>query len=134
MFIVSRDPARLPPRIDPHLPPPARGRFLKASFDDGSDISAREAMLHASFDAGVAFTRAGVGYVHAIAHQYGALFHTPHGVANAMVLPRVLERYVAGGVALDKFKRLAIAAGLGTEAEDAKQLAQRFVHAVCVRE
>ena len=57
-------------------------------------MEAREKVLVASFDAGVAFTRAGVGYVHAIAHQLGALFHIPHGVANAMLLHKILDFYL----------------------------------------
>ena len=48
-------------------------------------------MLVASNLAGLAFTRAGVGYIHAIAHQLGALYHVPHGLANAIVMPAVLD-------------------------------------------
>jgi alcohol dehydrogenase class IV len=51
-------------------------------------------MAKASFDAGVAFTRTYIGYVHAIAHQLGAFYHVPHGQANAIVLPHVL-RFIA---------------------------------------
>jgi alcohol dehydrogenase class IV len=64
---------------------------LEQAYRDGSDMAAREAMLLGSFLAGMAFTRAGVGYVHAIAHQLGALYHLPHGLANAIVLPYVLD-------------------------------------------
>ena len=53
-------------------------------------MAAREAML-GSYLADLAFTRAGVGYVHAIAHQLGAPYHLPHGLANAIVLPYVLD-------------------------------------------
>merc|ERR1712050_633558 len=53
-----------------------------------------EQMLTAAFDAGLAFTRANLGYVHAIAHQLGGIFHTPHGDANAMLLPHVLDFYI----------------------------------------
>ena len=48
-------------------------------------------MAVAACMAGLAFTRAGVGYIHAIAHQLGALYHVPHGLANAIVMPYVLE-------------------------------------------
>lgn len=48
-------------------------------------------MAVASFEAGLAFTRTYIGYVHAIAHQLGAFYHVPHGRANAMVLPHVLK-------------------------------------------
>ena len=64
---------------------------LEKAYSDGSDMEAREAMLLGSYLAGMAFTRAGVGYVHAIAHQFGALYHLPHGLANAIVLPYVLD-------------------------------------------
>lgn len=70
--------------------------FLPRCYTNGKDLEARNKLLIASFDAGVAFTRAGVGYVHAIAHQLGALFHTPHGVANAMLLAHVLDFYNDG--------------------------------------
>jgi len=66
-------------------------KHLQASYENGSDMAARDGMLQASFEAGLAFTRANVGYVHAIAHQLGAMFHTPHGDANAMLLPHVLD-------------------------------------------
>lgn len=64
---------------------------LEKVHRDGKDMEAREAMLLGSYLAGMAFTRAGVGYVHAIAHQFGALYHLPHGLANAIVLPYVLD-------------------------------------------
>ena len=64
---------------------------LPIAYSDGPDILARRDMLVASNLAGLAFTRAGVGYVHAIAHQLGALYHVPHGLANAIVLPYVLD-------------------------------------------
>ena len=67
------------------------GQSLLPAYRDGRDYDARLAMLQASNIAGRAFTRAGVGYVHAIAHQLGALYHLPHGLANAIVLPHVLE-------------------------------------------
>ena len=68
-------------------------KYLQRCYHDGSDLEAREGMLMASFEAGVAFTRANVGYVHAIAHTLGGLYHTPHGIGNAIVLPHVLKFY-----------------------------------------
>jgi len=64
---------------------------LPRAYADGKDLEARGRMAIASCMAGLAFTRAGVGYVHAIAHQLGALYHIPHGLANAMVMPHVLD-------------------------------------------
>ncbi len=63
---------------------------LPIAYKNGQDLEAREAMALASFQAGLAFTRTYVGYVHAIAHQLGAIYHVPHGLANAIVLPEVL--------------------------------------------
>ena len=51
---------------------------------DGANLAAREKMALASTYAGLAFTRANVGNVHAIAHQLGGKYHTPHGLANAV--------------------------------------------------
>ena len=56
-------------------------------------MEARENMQKASFLAGAAFTRAYVGYVHAIAHSLGGEYGIPHGLANAVILPYVLEAY-----------------------------------------
>jgi alcohol dehydrogenase len=64
---------------------------LATAYHHGGNLEARQSMARASHLAGIAFTQAGVGYVHAIAHNFGALYHTPHGLANAIVLPYVLE-------------------------------------------
>ena len=66
-------------------------RNLPQAYSNGSDVQVREAMAVASSMAGLAFTRAGVGYVHAFAHQMGGLYHVPHGLANAIVMPHVLD-------------------------------------------
>ena len=66
---------------------------LEKAYRDGKDVEARNNMLKASFYAGNAFTRAFVGYVHAIAHNLGGMYNTPHGLANAVILPYVLEWY-----------------------------------------
>ena len=66
---------------------------LEKAYNNGKDMEARENMLKASYFAGNAFTRAFVGYVHAIAHNLGGLYNTPHGLANAVILPYVLEWY-----------------------------------------
>ena len=66
---------------------------LEKAYINGKDIEARSNMLKASFYAGQAFTRAFVGYVHAIAHNLGGMYGTPHGLANAVILPCVLEWY-----------------------------------------
>ena len=66
---------------------------LETAYNDGKNVEARETMLKASYYAGMAFTRAYVGYVHAIAHNLGGFYGIPHGLANAVILPYVLEYY-----------------------------------------
>ena len=94
-------------------------RYLEVARRDGSSLTAREKLLRASFDAGRAFTRAGVGNVHAIAHTLGGLYGTPHGLACAVTLPVVLEDY--GAAIQPQLARLAALVGLtGTERERAE--------------
>lgn len=93
-------------------------RNLESSYTDGTNLAAREAMLTAALSAGLAINRANVGYVHAIAHQFGGIFHTPHGDANAMLLPHVLQWFIDGekeGEAagcVGRFCELAVTGGL----------------------
>ncbi len=100
---------------------------LERAYNDGSDIEARQNMMTASFKAGFAFTRAGVGNVHAIAHTLGGLYNTAHGLANAVILPVVLEEY--GEKVYPKLARLAEIAGVktdGTQAEKARAFIQEI--------
>ena len=78
----------------------------------------------AAFKAGFAFSRAGVGNVHAIAHTLGGLYNTPHGLANAVILPIVLEDY--GAAVYPKLARLCEVAGVKTDGTDAEK-AQAFI-------
>jgi len=101
---------------------------LRVAYNDGKNLGAREKMALAATYAGLAFTRANVGYVHAIAHQFGGKYHTPHGLANAIMLPPVLKYSfpaIIGRLAL-----LAVRARLGEANEPEDVLAQKFVDAV----
>ena len=91
---------------------------LERAYRDGASLEDRAAMLQASFDAGAAFTRASVGNVHAIAHTLGGLYGTPHGLANAVLLPLVLEDY--GAAAYSRLVRLAGLVGLPGETKEAR--------------
>lgn len=65
--------------------------YLPKAVADGHDIEAREAMVHAIFLGGMSFNNAGLGYVHSMAHQLGAVYDLPHGVCCAMLLP-IIEK------------------------------------------
>jgi len=91
---------------------------LTPAYHNSTDFEAKDEMLKAAFTAGLAFTRASVGYVHAIAHQCGGMFHTPHGEANAVILPHVLKFYLddemdgTGTSCIDMYCKLSVAGGL----------------------
>src|ERR1019366_1348638 len=101
---------------------------LPVAFANGQDLAARETMALASTFAGLAFTRANVGNVHAIAHQLGGLYHTPHGLANAIMLGPVL-RFCSGAVEA-KLAALALRARVGRQGEPEAELAQKFLASV----
>ncbi|MNW35363.1 alcohol dehydrogenase [Fontibacillus panacisegetis] len=63
--------------------------FLPRAVANGEDMEAREQMVYAQFLAGMAFNNANLGYVHAIAHQFGGFYNLPHGLCNALLLPHV---------------------------------------------
>ncbi len=98
---------------------------LEKAYWNGKNMEARSNMALASFYGGAAFTRASVGYVHAIAHNIGALYNVPHGLANAVILPYVLDFY--GDSIADKLASLAIKGGLGKVGEPASELSRRFI-------
>ena len=83
---------------------------LEKAYHDGNDMTARANMLKAAFLAGGAFSKSYVGYCHAVAHSLGGQYHIPHGLANAVLLPYVLEGY--GASAHKKCRDIAIAMGL----------------------
>lgn len=101
---------------------------VKDAYDDGHNHSARENMLHAAYKAGIAFSKSYVGYIHAVAHSLGGRYGTPHGLANAVIMPYVLEAY--GKNAYKKLHELGIAAGICTKNEDSEIAAKKFIDAI----
>lgn len=96
---------------------------LATAVADGNNMQARENMAHAEFLAGMAFSNASLGYVHAMAHQLGGLYDLAHGVCNAILLPHVCE--FNKKVSVEKYAQLAREIGLtGTSNE---QLADLFI-------
>lgn len=85
-------------------------------------------MLHATYKAGIAFSKSYVGYVHAVAHSLGGQYGTPHGLANAVILPYVLEAY--GKSAYKKLHALGITAGVCAEIDSHEAGARAFIAAV----
>jgi alcohol dehydrogenase class IV len=101
---------------------------LRVAYRSGRNLAAREQMALAATYAGLAFTRANVGYVHAIAHQLGGKYHTPHGLANAIMLPRVLE-FLSPAIT-KRLALLAVRAKVGKEGQRPTVLAKNFLESV----
>ncbi|MCI8638178.1 MAG: iron-containing alcohol dehydrogenase [Coprococcus sp.] len=101
---------------------------LDTAYTDGNNIEARRNMLKASFYAGCAFTKSYVGYVHAVAHSLGGEYNVPHGLANAVLLPIVLESY--GESIHKKLARLAIAAGVASKDTPCEEAAAALIQAI----
>ncbi len=101
---------------------------IENAYSDGRNHEARDAMLQAAYKAGIAFSKSYVGYIHAVAHSLGGRYGTPHGLANAVIMPYVLEKY--GKCVYKKPHRLGIAAGVCTEHDTHKDGAEKFINAV----
>lgn len=101
---------------------------LETAVADGNNVTARQNMARASHVAGIAFTQAGVGYVHAIAHKFGALYHTPHGLANAIVMPYVLDYSLPK--CASRLAELARVANIGEAGASDEALAAAFVQKI----
>ena len=93
-----------------------------------SDFMTAAEPVKASFFAGCAFTKSYVGYVHAVAHSLGGKYNIPHGLANATILPMVLEDY--GSTIYKKLYQLAVYAGIADESDDHAVAADKFISAI----
>jgi len=100
---------------------------VEVAYNDGLNIEARKHMLKASYYAGMSFTRAYVGNVHAIAHTLGGFYSIPHGLANAVILPYVLEYY--GDSVYEPLAKLADIVNIANN--ETKQIkAETFIEAI----
>lgn len=97
--------------------------YLPVAYNDGKNLEAREKLLIAAYNAGVAFTQSYVGYVHAIAHSLGGKYNIAHGYANAVILPYVLKAF--GRKIYKKLWKIGLFAGLfdkNTSKEDGAKI------------
>ena len=101
---------------------------IETAYKDGQNYAARANMLMASYLAGVAFSKSYVGYIHAVAHSLGGQYNIPHGLANSVIMPVVLEAY--GKSAHKKLRRLAVAAGVADNGDSDKDGAEKFIAAI----
>jgi len=98
---------------------------LEEACLNGENLEARESMAVASYYGGLAITNALVGYVHALSHNLGAKYGIPHGLANAMLLPHVLELMLP--VAVEKLADIAVHCEMGSRDEPAAELGKKFI-------
>jgi alcohol dehydrogenase class IV len=101
---------------------------IETAYREPENKAARENMLHAAHYAGIAFSKSYVGYVHAVAHSLGGRYNTPHGLANSVLLPIVLEIY--GESAHKKLHELAIVAGVCDDGDTDRQAAEKFIREI----
>jgi len=103
-------------------------RYLETAVNEPTNAEARNGMAVAQYIAGMAFSNVGLGVVHGMAHPLGAIFDIPHGVANALLLPLIME--FNAPAALDKFGLIAKAMGVYEEGMTKEEAAQAAVDAV----
>ncbi len=102
--------------------------YLPRAYADGNDLEARQNLLTAAYKAGVAFSKSYVGYVHAVAHSLGGQYNVPHGLANAVLLPVILEEY--GPCVHKKLYEMAVAVGVANYTDSYSTAAHKFISAI----
>lgn len=101
---------------------------LRAAVANGEDLEARTQMSYAQFLAGMAFNNASLGYVHAIAHQFGGIYNLPHGVCNAILLPHVQRFNLMSKP--KRFRDIAEALGENVEGMSDRAAAEKAIDAI----
>ncbi len=97
-------------------------------YENGDNLEARENMQKAAYYAGLAFTRAYVGYVHAVAHTLGGFYGIPHGLANAVILPYVLDYF--GESVYKPLSELADFVGISESKDSEKEKSEKFIQRI----
>ena len=103
---------------------------LKTCVDQGNNLEARALMHEASCLAGMSFDAAGLGICHAISHQVGAIFHLPHGMVNAMLLPPVVEYNSQNPRACKKYAEVARKIGLASIHQSDKMAVRLLINRI----
>ena len=109
-------------------------RYLETAVNEPQNAEARNGMAVAQYIAGMAFSNVGLGVVHGMAHPMGAIFDIPHGVANALLLPTVMEFNMPA--AIDKYVQIAKAMNVysvGMSNEEAAEAAVEAVRQLAIR-
>lgn len=101
---------------------------IQTVYTHGGNLTARQNMLMAAHIAGIAFSKSYVGYIHAVAHSLGGQYNIPHGLANAVLMPYVLEAY--GSCVHKKLYQLGLAAGVALQSDDERTGAEKFIAAI----
>ncbi len=101
---------------------------IETAYQEPRNSRARASMLEAAFKAGIAFSKSYVGYIHAVAHSLGGQYNVPHGLANSVLIPIVLEDY--GPAVYKKLAELADAAGIVTDEETNEEKAKLFIRKI----
>ena len=101
---------------------------IYTAYTDGKNYVARKNMLHSAYKAGIAFSKSYVGYIHALAHALGGLYGTPHGLANTVIMPYVLEAY--GKSIHKKLYKLGLNAGICNKSDSCEIGAKKFIDAI----
>ena len=104
-------------------------KYLPEAVANPTSLEARDGMAVAQYVTGMGFSNAGLGIVHGMAHPLGAYYNIPHGVANALLLPYILE--FNAPCALPKYRVMAQAAGIDTAGMSDQQAAAALIKAVC---
>ncbi|MBR2467501.1 MAG: iron-containing alcohol dehydrogenase [Clostridia bacterium] len=97
-------------------------------YNNGANVEARKNMLVASYNAGLAFTKSYVGYVHAVAHSLGGKYNVAHGLANAIILPHILRKF--GKSIHKKLWKMAVYAGICTADTSVEDGAKVFIEKI----